>query len=46
MIDTLETKVLRGVSVFQQQQQRSIDVLTNISIKTSIIPGIIVNLLF
>ena len=33
MIDTLE-KVVRGDSV--QQQQRSIEILTNLSIKTSI----------
>ena len=35
MIDTLEKKVVRGVSVVQQQQQRSIEILTNLSIKTS-----------
>ena len=35
MIDTLEKKVVRGVAV-QQQQQLSIEILTNLSIKTSI----------
>ena len=35
MSDTLEKKVVRGVSV-QQQQQLSIESLTNLSIKTSI----------
>ena len=34
MIDTLEKKVVRDASV-QQQQQLSIEILTNISIKTS-----------
>ena len=34
MIDTLEKKVVRGVAV-QQQQQLSIEILTNLSIKTS-----------
>ena len=34
MSDTLEKKVVRGVSV-QQQQQLSIELLTNLSIKTS-----------
>ena len=33
MIDTLEKKVVRGISV-QQQQQLSIEILTNLSIKT------------
>ena len=33
MIDTLETKVVRHVSV--HQQQLSIEILTNLSIKTS-----------
>ena len=35
MIDTLERNRVRGVSV-QQQQQLSIESLTNLSIKTSI----------
>ena len=36
MIGTLEKKVVRGVSVVQQQQQLSIEILTNLSsIKTS-----------
>ena len=34
MIDTLERNRVRGVSV-QQQQQLSIELLTNLSIKTS-----------
>ena len=42
MIDTLEKKVVRGVSVVQQQQQLSTEILTNLSLKIS---GIIVNLL-
>ena len=44
MIDTLEKKVLSGVSVVQQQQQLSIEIITNLSIK--LLPGIIVNLQF
>ena len=35
MIGTLEKKVVRGVSVVQQQQQLSIEILTNLPIKTS-----------
>ena len=46
MIDTLEKKVVRGVSVVQQQQQLWIEILTNVSIKLLLIRGIIVNMLF
>ena len=35
MIDTVEKNVASGVSVVQQQQQLSIEILTNLSIKTS-----------
>ena len=35
MIDTLEKKVVRGASAVQQQQQLLIEILTNLSIKTS-----------
>ena len=46
MIDTVEKNVASGVSVVQQQQQLSIEILTNLSIKLLLIPGIIANLLF
>ena len=36
MIDTLAKKLVRGVSVVQQQQQLSIEIITSLSIKTSI----------
>ena len=35
MIHTLEKKVVRDVSVVRQQQQLSIETLTNLPIKTS-----------
>ena len=35
MIDTLEKKVVRGASAVQQQQQLLIEILTNLSTKTS-----------
>ena len=44
MIDTFEKKGVRGLSVVEQRQQLSIEILTNLSIKIS--PGIIVNLPF
>ena len=35
MIDTFEKKGVRGLSVVEQRQQLSIEILTNLSIKTS-----------
>ena len=47
MIDTMEKKVVRGVSGVQQQQQLLIETLTSLyRLKLVLIPGIIVNLLF
>ena len=34
MIDTFEKKGVRGLSVVEQRQQLSIEILTNLSIKT------------
>ena len=36
MIGTLAKKIVRGVSVVQQQQHLSIEILTNLSIRTSV----------
>ena len=43
-IDNLQKTGVRGVSIVQQRQQLSIEILTNLSIKH--LPGIIANLLF